>query len=141
MFKAVSKSAITDVNLEALNIEVIGNDTFRNLPHLRTLDLSNNPYVIVHVENIIPSLKETAILTLKLNNTGISETESTTDILRVLGKLPLKQLTMDNNGIEKLDNLFSEYLPDLEVLSLGNNFMDFNNLEFITDLWSLRQLV
>ena len=131
MFKAVSKAGITDVNLGALEIELIGNDTFSNLPNLRTLDLSNNPYVIIYVKNIISSLKETAILSLKLNNTGIGEAESTTQILKTLGELHLKELTLDNNGIQKLDPRFSDYLPHLEVLSLGNNLIDFD-----MNLWS-----
>ena len=58
MFKAVSKSGITVVNLGELNIGVIGNGTFLNFPKLRRLDLSNNPYVIIHIEMIIPSLKK-----------------------------------------------------------------------------------
>ena len=141
MFKAVSKATITDVNLGALNIGLIGNDTFSNLPNLRALDLSNNPYVIIHVKNIIPSLKKTAIRTLNLNNTGIGEVESPTHILETLGELHLKELTMDNNAIENLDPVFSKYLPDLEVLSLGNNFIDFNNLNLFDDLRNLKHLI
>ena len=126
MFKAVSKSGIIDVNLGELNIGVIGNGTFLNLPKLRTLDLSNNPYVIIHLENTIPSLKKTAIQTLHLNHTGIGQGKSTTPVLKTLGELGLKELTLDDNAIEKLDPVFSEYLPDLEVLSLGNNVIYFD---------------
>ena len=139
MIKAVSKAGITDVNLGALKIGFIGNNTFSNLPNLRTLDLSNNPYIIIYVKNIIPSLKETTIQSLKLNNTGIGEAKFTTHILKALGELHLKELTMDNNAIENLDPVFSEYLPDLEVLSLGNNFIDFDGMLF-NDLRQLKHL-
>ena len=146
MFKAVSKSGITDVNLGELNIGVIGNNTFSSLPKLRTLDLSNNPYVIIHIENIIQSLKKTAIQTLHLNHTGIGQAESTkaestTQVLRIVGELHLKELTLDNNAIEKLDPVFAEYLPDLEVLSLGENFIDFDfDFDLFSDFRKLKNL-
>ena len=139
MFRAVSKSGITDVNLGELNIGVIGNNTFSNLPKLRTLDLSNNPYVIIHIENIIQSLKKTAIQTLHLNHTGIGQAKPTTQVLRIVGELHLKELTLDNNAIEKLDPVFAEYLPDLEVLSLGKNFIDFDFDPF-SDFMKLKHL-
>ena len=139
MFLAVSKSGITDVNLGGLDIGIIGNDTFLSLPKLRTLDLSNNPYVINYVENIIPSLKKTSIRTLNLNHTGIGHVESIRQILKALGELNLKELTMDNNAIEKLDPVFSQYLPDLEVLSFGNNFIDFDVI-LINDFFNLKNL-
>ena len=133
-FKAVSKSGMTDVNLAELNIGVIGNGTFLNLPKLRTLDLSNNPYVIIQIDNIIPSLKQTALQTLHLNHTGIGQAESTT-----LGELHLKELTLDDNDFEQLDPVFSEYLPELEVLSLENNFIDFG-ANLLKDLKKLKHL-
>ena len=142
MFVAVSKAGITDLSLAELNIETFGSHTFSWLPKLKTLDLSNNLYFFDRVENIentIPSLKKTAIRTLKLSNTGIGHLKSETYLLEVLGELHLKELMMDKNLIGNLDPVFSEYLPDLEVLSLANNFIDFD-ASLSNDLFRLKNL-
>ena len=125
MFLAISALNITDIDLAGLNIGVIGNNTFLNLPRLKTLDLSNNEYVSYHIENIIPALKKTSIETLMLNNTGLGqEGLDLMTILKKLGKLHLKQLTLDSNMFTNFSNpIFSKRFPDLEVLSLGNNLL------------------
>ena len=51
-------------------------------------------------------------------------------ILKKLGELHLKQLSLDNNSIANLTPMFSEYLLDLEVFSLGDNF-----IRYPVDLW------
>ena len=66
--------------------------------------------------------------------------QSVTDSLKTLGELHLKQLTMDNNGINKLNPVFSKYLPELEILSLGNNNIYFEE-NHVTDLRSLKHLI
>ena len=88
---------------------------------MKTLDLSNNEYL--NITSIIPALKKTSIETLKLNNTKIGQGMVLTRFLEKLGELHLKKLSLDNNTIATLDPIFSEYLPDLEVLSLGNNYI------------------
>ena len=84
MFLAVSALGITDIDFAGLDIGVIGNNTFVNLPRLKTLDLSNNEKAILHIKNIIPALKKTSIETLKLNNTGIGQVTVLRPILKKL---------------------------------------------------------
>ena len=55
MFKAVSNSAITDVNLGDLNF-IFGNHTLANLRKLRTLDLSHNFFNGIDVDIMVSSL-------------------------------------------------------------------------------------
>ena len=123
MFKAVSALDITDIDLAGLHIGVIGNNTFLNLPRLKVLDLSNNEAVGNHMVNIIPALKKTSIESLMLNNTGIGQEMVLTPLIKKLGELHLKKLTLDNNTINYLKPIYLEYLSQLEVLSLGNNFI------------------
>ena len=137
MFEAVSNLVITDVNLRDLNI-VFGNQTLSNLPKLRTLDVSYNFLNDIDLEIMISSLKKTDIQTLKLTSSFVYQ--SLTDCLKKLGELHLKQLTMDNNNIKKLDPVFSIYLPQLEVLSLAQNHIDFN-MNLVNDLVSLKHLL
>ena len=59
--------------------------------------------------------------------------------MKTLGELRLKELTLDDNAIGKLDPVFSEYLPDLEVLSLGNNVIDFD-VNLLKDFKKLKHL-
>ena len=71
-FDAVSKSNISEIQLIGLNVGVIGQRTFSKLSQLRILDLSNNPQLNAHLGEIGPSLWNTSIEVLRLNNTGIS---------------------------------------------------------------------
>ena len=95
MFQAVSDLNITDIDLAGLDIGVIGNNTFLNLPKLKTLDLSNNEY-LSNIIDFLPALNQTSIETLMLNNTGIGQKTTLMPIFKELGKLHLKQLTLDN---------------------------------------------
>ena len=141
MFLAVSALNITDIDLAGLDIGVIGNNTFLNLPRLKTLDLSNNEMVIYHIENIIPALKKTSIETLKFNNTGLGqEGIDLKKILKKLGKVHLKQLTLDNNTLSDLKPIFSKHFPDLEVLSLGNNLLG-GAIKLTRDILKMKHLI
>ena len=140
MFLAVSALGITDIDFAGLDIGVIGNNTFLSLPRLKTLDLSNNEKVIIHIKNIIPALKKTSIDTLKLNNTGIGQVTVLRPILKELGELHLKQLTLDNNTMRTLKAIFSKSFPKLEVLSVGNNFLS-DALSLRYDIMELKHLI
>ena len=142
MFKAVSALGITDIDFAGLDIAVIGNNTFLNLPRLKILDLSNNYMVGNHIKNIIPSLKNTSIETLKLNNTGMGQMglPDLMTTLKKLGDLHLKQLTIDNNMLTTLDPIFSDHFPDLEVLSLGCNFLA-DALSLRYDILKMKHLI
>ena len=138
MFLAVSALGITDIDLAGLDIAVIGINTFLSVPKLKILDLSNNEYL--NVTSIIPALKKTSIETLKLNNTKIGQETVLTKFLETLGELHLKKLTLDNNTIANIDPIFSENLPDLEVLSLGNNFLR-EPIDLWYDFMKLKHLI
>ena len=122
MFLTVSDLGVTDIDFAGLDIGFIGNNTFLNLPKLKTLDLSNNK----HLNNIIdylPALNQTSIETLMLNNTGMGQELTLTSVLKEVGRLHLKKLTLDNNTIDYLKPIHVEYVIDLEVFSAGNNFV------------------
>ena len=140
MFLAVAALNITDIDFAGLNIGFIGNNTFLNLPRLKTLDLSNNKVMGYHIENIIPALKKTSIESLKLNNTGMGQEQTLTSVLKELGRLHLKQLTLDDNMLSDLEPIFSEYFPDLEVLSLGNNLLG-GAIELTYDIMRMKHLI
>ena len=122
MFLAVSPLNITDIDFAGLDIGVIGSNTFLNLPKLKTLDLSNNEY-LSNIIDLIPALKKTAIETLLLNNTGIGQEPTLTSVLKELGRLHLKKLTLHNNTINYFKLIHVEYVIDIEVFSAGNNFV------------------
>ena len=140
MFYAVSDLNITDIDLAGLNIGVIGSNNFLHLPRLKTLDLSNNELIGYHIENIIPALKKTSIETLRLNNTGIGRETVLMPIVKMLSDLHLKQLTVDNNTINYLKPIYSKYFLDLEVLSLGNNFVH-DALALRYDVMKMKHLI
>ena len=141
MFHAVSTLGITEIDLAGLDIGVIGNNTFLHLPKLKILDLSDNEYLNNIIE-IIPALKKTSIETLMLNNTGIGQETVLTPILKRLGSLHLKQLALDNNAINYLRPVYLEYLIDLEVLSVGNNFVhDALAIDLRYDLMNMKHLI
>ena len=77
MFDSVKLLNITEVRLIGLNLDIIGKLTFFKTPNLRILDLSNNPSLGTHIPDIAASLKNTSIQVLRLNNTGISNTDPT----------------------------------------------------------------
>ena len=85
-FDAVSKSNISEIYLIGLNIGIIGPRTFSKLPQLRILDLSNNPQLDAHLGEIGPSMRNTSIEVLRLNNTGISNEGDPSLIRTKLGK-------------------------------------------------------
>ena len=143
MFLAVSDLDITDIDFAGLNIGTIGTtgNTFLNVPRLKILDLSNNEYL--NFIDIISALNETSIESLKLNNTGIGKLVNFLLILKNLGELQqLKRLTLDNNSI-RVDcsgPIFSEYFPQLEVLSVGNNFIS-DNPRLRVDFMNMKHLI
>ena len=122
MFDAVSRSNISEISLAGLYIDTIKKDTFSKLHKLRILDLSNNPYLNLRLDEFAPFLNSTSLEILRLNNTGIGFRNSA-KTLRSLCDLGLKQLTLDQNSISDLDDDFSECQQQLEILSLGDNFL------------------
>ena len=142
MFLAVAALNVTHIDFAGLDIGFIGNDTFLNLLRLKTLDVSNNKFIGYHIENIIPALKKTSIEILKLNDTGMGQERlDLTTILKKLGELHLKQLTLDSNMFSKFSNpIFSKHFPDLEVLSLGNNLLG-SAITLTDDIMKMKHLI
>ena len=140
---SVSKSNISEIYLIGLNVGVIAPRTFSKLPQLRILDLSNNPQLDAHLGEIGPSLRNTSIEVLRLNNTGISNEGDPSLISTKLEHfcgLPLKELTLDSNYLHDFKHFLHKCFPLLEILSLGDNYiMTYNIMR--SDIIKLRHLV
>ena len=133
MFAAILKLNVTKIDLTGMFISMIWGKTLSGLKYLDWLDLSNNPYLSLSMKTFAASLNETSVTKLNLNNTGIgSGSQSTSTLLRYFCYLPLKELTLDHNYIDKMDPIFRECFPTVEVLSLGDNCLYFSN-EFVDD--------
>ena len=142
-FDAVSNSNISEIHLIGLNIRVIGPRTFSKLSKLRILNLSNNPQLDAHLGEIGPSLRNTSIEVLRLNNTAISNEGDSSLISTKLEHfcgLPLKELTLDSNYLHDFKPFLHKCFPFLEILSLGDNYiMTYNIMR--SDIIKLRHLV
>ena len=89
------------------------------------------------------SLKKTSIRVLNLNNVGIvNSLYSVNYTLTKLCKLPLEELTLENNYFHRgdLQPLFSTCFPKLQILSLSNNYK-FGGIEITQDILKLKHLV
>ena len=141
MFDSVKLLNITEVHLIGLQLDIIGKQTFFKTPNLRILDLSNNPWLGIHLPDIVDSLKNTSIQVLRLNNTGIGNTyKSSTKILKSFCHIHLKELILDHNFIRIIDPLFSKCFRELEILSLAENYLA-ETLDLIGDVLFLPHLV
>ena len=139
MFRTVSALGIKEIDFAGLDIGFIGTNTFLNIPRLKVLDLSNNEVVGNNIGYIIPALKTTSIENLMLNNTGIGQEMVLTPLVKKLGELHLKKLTLDNNTINYLEPVSLYYISTLEVLSVGNNFV-YNALALRHGLMGMKHL-
>ena len=127
MFAAISKLRVTKIDLTGLYISMIFEKTFSGLKFLNWLDLSNNPQLSLSMKNFAASLNETSVTKLNLNNTGLgTASQKASILLRFFCNLPLKELTLDHNNINHVDPVFKECFGDLEVLSLGDNYLYFS---------------
>ena len=123
MFDSIKFLNLTEISFVGLRLDIIGNETFLKTPKLRILDLSNNPGLGAHLVDIAPSLRNSSIQSLRLNNTGIGNTyKSVTEILTRFCDLRLKELILDNNFMRDLEPIFnSTCFSELEILSLAEN--------------------
>ena len=103
-------------------------DVFLSLTRVVTLDLGWNPHMDFSekLTNGLRGLKYTKIKRLFLQNIypGKRSTISLPErFFQSLANLSLRELYLDANGISNIDNGFdiSDYLPDLQVLSLSYN--------------------
>ena len=142
MFVAISKLRVTKIDLTGLYISMIFEKTFSSLKSLNWLDLSNNPRLNLSMKNFSASLNETSITKLSLNNTGIgTASQNASTLLRYFCNLPLKELTLDHNRINRMDPVFKECFLDMEVLSFGDNYLLITS-EFVYDtIYGLPNLI
>ena len=141
MFDSVKLLNITEVSLMGLQLDIIGKQTFFKTPNLRILDLSNNPRLGIHLPDIADSLKNTAVQTLRLNNTGIGNTyKSSTEIVKTFCGFHLKEIILDHNYIHIIDPIFFDCFPKLEILSLSENYLA-ETLVLVGDVLFLPHLV
>eukprot|EP00903_Cladosiphon_okamuranus_P021671 g19924.t1 len=104
-------------------------DSLRDLSHhrnLQDLDLSHNAVEVLEGLSALKCLR-----TLKMNNNKIRRIEG-------LGGLPLVELHLDHNYIEKAENVGFDKLPNLRVLRLGYNAI--RNLSNLKNCVSLATL-
>ena len=142
MFDTVIKLNISEINLAGLKIKIIGKHTFSKLQMVRKIDLSNNPDLGIHLTDISSSLKKTSIRVLNLNNVGIvNYFHSVNYTLTKLCKLPLEELSLENNYLhsEDLEPLFSSCFPELQILSLSENYI-YADIEMVQDIMKLKHL-
>ena len=124
MFAALLELNVTKIDLTSLFISMIWEKTFFGLKSLNWLDLSNNPYLSLSMKIFAASLNETSVTKLSLNNTGIGTASSSpSTLLRYFCHLPLKELTLDHNYINRMHPIFRECFPTIEVLSFGDNYL------------------
>ena len=143
MFDTITKLNISEINLSGLNIRIIGQHTFSKLQVLRKIDLSNNPELGIHLTDIASSLQKTSIRVLNLNNIGIvNSLHSVNYTLTKFCKLPLEELTLDNNYLHTadLEPIFSTCFPKLKILSLSENFI-YRAIKMAQDIMKLEHLV
>ena len=82
-FDSISLLNVSEINLAGLDLGIIGKDTFSKVKMVRKIDLSNNPELAIHLADIAPSLHNTSIRVLNLNNVGLVNTPyNATDILK-----------------------------------------------------------
>jgi Leucine-rich repeat (LRR) protein len=120
--------AIYSADCKGERLSVIHPDVFKNLPRLKTLDLSWNPNLDFsrNLTDGLKGLNVTQIERLMLRNIypGRDNTISLQkELFQSLTNLSLKELYLDTNGISNIDPGFdiADYLPDLKVLSLSYN--------------------
>ena len=125
LFSTVKDLNVTEVDLSDLDIGVVGKQTFSQLHNLKKLDLSNNNVLSLQFHNFAPSLKNTSIQSLMLNNTGIggSGLEKNSKKIKEFCGLNLTTLTLDFNQIEFIGPIFRVCFPVLEILSLSENYL------------------
>lgn len=110
---------------------------FHRLPHLRSLDLSNNQIRIIHPDAFLPT-RDNLVEELWLNNNHI---EHATTIRLLLNSLPnLRLLDMSNNLVEELSYGMVQGHMHLEMLILDNNRLQRIGRETFTGMPSLREL-
>ena len=142
LFSAVKDLNITEVELAGLDIGIVGRQTFSQLPNLKKLDLSDNTVLSLQFHNFAPSLRNTSIQSLMLNNTGIggSGIEVNSNKIKEFCGLNFKILTLDFNQIEGMAPIFRMCFPELELLSLANNYL-LPDMNLWLNIMQLRNLV
>ena len=143
IFDTISLLNVSEINLAGLNLRIIGKDTFSKMKMVRKIDLSNNPELGIHLADIAPSLHNTSIRVLNLNNVGLVNTlYSATDILKEFCRLHLEELTLDNNYFhyKDVEPIFSKCFSKLTILSLSDNYV-LLGINVIADIMKLKHLV
>ncbi len=118
---------------------------FKHLPHLKTLNLCDNPNLGKRVASIVSGLR-CPLERLYLNNTGIGDNFD--NVLEyfyynhTLTGGSIKELTLDSNLIYSFGHLMWKKLPSIEILSLGNNYWNPDSRFFldVLNMFNLRGL-
>ncbi|XP_060077065.1 toll-like receptor 4 [Ylistrum balloti] len=119
-------SSLSDLDLSSCDILYIENGTFQSLPNLAVLSLTGNKHLTFHVlRNLTYDLQFTNIRTLYLNQLhctyGIGTFIFKEDMI-FLNNTRLKELHLDFNRIEMVEDTMLQYLPDsLEQLTVAGN--------------------
>ncbi len=156
LFHPLRESPITELNLNTAGISSIGEHAFEHLPHLRHVDLYNNPKLVTNYEELhittIPDL--TAALMPLLNqsftNLGLGSMDLTSIPHRTLDSVAddLVRLNMAKNNITNLGNKANSdpdrwsfpNMASLETLVLadsgieeidGHPFANLTNLKYL----------
>ena len=141
MFKTISDLHIELVNFTNVNAANMSRNVLSVLRFLKVLDLTNNPQLGQSITEVISSLRQTAIEELHLSGTCLGIYNVMDQVLNVLKDLHVKVLSLDNNLINDMQNVFKGF-NSIETLTVTHNYLshvinffdDINNAKHLTKL-------
>ena len=134
-------------NIIELDVSGIGIKFWVNalqyLPHLKVLDLCNNPGMasMESLQNVGSDLNNVQLEKLYMNNTGIRD--GIQYFLNQIGEgngIQMKVLTLDSNLIYDYTKSISKKFPNIEILSLGDNYWNAQS-KFFVDFGRMKHLI
>lgn len=138
MFDAVSSINILEINLVNLRLGYVHGSTIGKVRSLQILELGHNLNLAPILEDIIQGLKNTSIQRLRLNNTNIGDRANA--VIKSMHGLQIKELLMDQNSIYNIDPILTTNIPNIEILSFGDNYL-YERSALIWDIYHLEFLV
>ena len=140
MFRAVPM--ITELDGSGIGIG-FWDKALQFLPNIKVLNLCDNPAMTSRVLNIARDVTSVPLEKLYMNNTGIEDHMEifiwTIGENKEKGK-NMRVLTLDSNSIYDFTDFFSKQFPNLEILSLGDNYWNPDS-RFFADLFKMKHLV
>ena len=141
MFRYVPN--ITELDMAGIGVGSMRGQALKHLRNLKILNLCDNPNLRKLTISIVNGLREIALEELYMNNTGISDNMKYIIFPdhRDEERKAMRILTLDSNSIYDFgDSFVSKRYPNIEVLSIGNNYFSPGS-KFFADFYDMRHLV